>query len=218
MQFKFGTFFAHSLCAILLISEGANAAAISASDFTDAATYVSFENLPLNFGYGEPIPLSINGVTFTSSDNGYGFRTYPKSFFVGGTICQDGCIMTNDELDFITVTLPTPVAKVGGSVGVFNVSGTATAEFYSGNALLGSLIISSPADYSVFAGWDAGANIITSVRFTDIENQEFTLTLDKFGYETVTSVPIPSSALLLGSGLLGLVAKRRKLKDLNIAK
>lgn len=91
------------------------------------------------------------GITF--NDGSGWFRTYPASGPFPGEpamqVCaQKGCIMTDSELDFIAVTLPSPVSMVGAYLGIPNAASTAAAEFYSGDALLGLLGIAGLATFA----------------------------------------------------------------------
>lgn len=168
---------------------------------------VSFASLPLNFG--RPGPVVAGGITFT--DGSGSFRTYPASSPFPGApamqVCAEkGCIMTDSELDFIAVTLPSPVSMVGAYIGIPNAATTASAEFYAGEALLGTVNISAKAFEGVFAGWNAGSAVITSVKFIDTQDQGFVLGLTGFTYQVAASVPEPSSWLLGLFGIVGLTA------------
>lgn len=172
---------------------------------------VSFTSLPLDFG--RPGPVVAGGITFT--DGGGSFRTYPASGPFPGApamqVCaQKGCIMTDAELDFIAVTLPSPVSMVGAYIGIPNAATTASAEFYAGEALLGTVNISAKAFEGVFAGWNAGASVITSVKFIDTQNQGFVLGLTGFTYQVAAPVPEPASWLLGLLGIVGLAAVGRQ--------
>ena len=121
-----------------------------------------------------------------------------------------GCILTNTDLDSIVVDLPTPVAKVGALLGTVNVASTARAEFYSNATLLGTVDISADPFEGVFAGWDAGASVITRVRFVDTVEQGFVLSLSRFTYEFAATVPEPSTVVLLLLGGVCVSVFRRR--------
>lgn len=177
----------------------------------DQRVEVSFANLPMDFGRAGPVVAG--GITFTS---GFGsFRTYPANTFTmpdfeGTQVCMTGCIMTNGELDFISVVLPEPVSLVGAYLGIVNESTTAVAEFYSGATLLGSVNVSARPFEGVFAGWDAGSAVITSVKFIDNQNQQFVLGLSGFTYQIAPSVPEPSSLALALMGSMALAGAVRR--------
>lgn len=190
------------------------AAQIDASAFKPGEkTEVSFAGLP--FDFGRPGPVLAGGLTFTA---GHGsFRTYPASSPMQSgpatQVCAErGCIMTDDELDTITVALPTPVAMAGAYIGITNESTTAIAEFYAGTTLLGSVNISAKPFEGVFAGWDAGSPLITSVKFIDNQNQGFVLGLTGFTYQAVSSVPeaATNTMFLFGIAFTTLFARKRK--------
>lgn len=188
----------------LLIAAGtAQAGQITFDQLSSDARFATFEHLPLDFG--RPGPVSAGGLTF-SSGSGW-LRTYPNGSI---DLCSAGCIMTDSELDYISVTLPTAVAQAGGFIGVYNVANHAQVEFYAGSTLLGTVDIDTQANEGKFAGWDAGEAIITSVRFVDVQDQNFTITVGKFAYSPTSAIPEPSTALFFIAGLLGLAALPRR--------
>ncbi len=191
----------------------AQAVPIQLNDFTGNKVEVSFSNLPLSFG-GTPSVVA-DGITFLSGAQS--FRTYPYFELGGGPavqICEQfGCIMTDVDLDFISVDLPAPVARVGALLGIPNTASTARAEFYAGARLLGTVDIAAAPFEGVFAGWDAGANLISRVRFVDTAENDFVLGLSRFTYEAAPQVPEPSTVILLlmGLGAVSVGASRRRI-------
>ncbi|MCQ9375477.1 PEP-CTERM sorting domain-containing protein [Methyloversatilis sp. XJ19-13] len=180
----------------------AHAGQISYEELSTDAKLVTFETQPLNFG--RPGPVFSGGLTFTSGNGS--FRTYPSGSI---ELCESGCIMTDVELDYISVALPTPAAQAGGFVGVYNVPNHAQVEFYSNDLLLGTIAVDTAANEGKFAGWDAGQQLITSVRFVDVEDQQFTITLGEFAYSPTSTVPEPSNGFLFAVGILALLALRK---------
>lgn len=208
-----------ALLAASCLAPTAQAASIQASGFGSQAVEVSFATLPLSFG-GTPQVVA-GGLTFESG--AHSFRTYPGTAFgpfygvPGVEVCAErGCIMTDVELDFISVDLPSPVARVGALIGIPNRASTARAEFYAGTTLLGSIDVAPAAFIGEFAGWDAGANLITRVRFVDTINQGFVLAMTGFTYEFAAAVPEPATAMLslLGLAVVGVSARRLRPADL----
>jgi hypothetical protein len=180
----------------------AHAGQISYEELSPNSNFVTFETQPLHFG--RPGPVFSGGLTFTSGNGS--FRTYPSGSIA---LCESGCIMTDIDLDYISVALPTPVAQAGGFVGVYNVASRSLVEFYSNNLLLGVVAIDTRANEGKFAGWDAGETIITSVRFVDIADQGFTITLGKFAYSFTSTIPEPAPSYLFAVGVFGLFVLRK---------
>lgn len=198
------------LVAPLLISS-AHAGPIQLSDFSSQHIEVSLASLPV--GMGSVPSITADGITFRPGFGLiYGYPTVPP--WPGGPavqVCAElGCILTNTDLDSIVVDLPTPVAKVGALLGTVNVASTARAEFYSNATLLGTVDISADPFEGVFAGWDAGASVITRVRFVDTVEQGFVLSLSRFTYEFAATVPEPSTVVLLLLGGVCVSVFRRR--------
>jgi hypothetical protein len=202
------------LAAWLLISP-AHAGPIQLSDFSSRHIEVSLASLPV--GMGSVPSITADGITFQSGGGGiYGYPTFPP--WPGGPsvqVCAElGCILTNSDLDSIFVDLPSPVAKVGALLGIPNMASTARAEFYSNATLLGTVDISADAFEGIFAGWDAGASVITRVRFVDTVDQGFVLGMSRFTYEFAATVPEPSTAMLLLLGGVCISGFRRRSQPL----
>lgn len=192
---------------------------IQPGDFNqDQKIEVNIDDLQLNFFGGTP-PLTRNGVTFSTYG---GLRVYPapsanySSPYEYKEICvPHGCLATNFDLETITATLSTPASAVGAYVGIFNVTTTARAEFYSGTSLLGAIDVFGRRAEAVYVGWDAGSALITSVKFIDTSLNGFVLNMTEFTYQVsplIASVPEPTTYAMLGLGLgfIGVAARRRK--------
>jgi len=186
----------------------AQAAAIQLSDFGAHKVEVSFAGLPP--AAGGVLQVVADGVTFEAGASL--LLTYPPMAPYYGTpgleVCAErGCIMTNADLGFISVVLPASVARVGALLGIPNSASSARAEFYAGASLLGTVDVASAAFLGEFAGWDAGADIITSVRFVDTVDQGFVLGLTALTYEATAAVTEPSTLLMwligLGAAAIG---------------
>lgn len=188
--------------ALPLLPPMAQAAAIQLADFGAHKVEVSFTGLPP--AAGGVAQVVADGVSFEAGASL--LLTYPAAAPFYGTpgveVCAErGCLLTNADLGFISVLLPSPVARVGALLGTPNSASAARAEFYAGAVLLGTVDVASAAFLGEFAGWDAGVDIITSVRFVDTVEQGFVLGLTAFTYEAMAAVPEPSTWLMWLAGL-----------------
>jgi hypothetical protein len=173
-----------------------------------------FGSGPQTFGSGQ--------ITWTSSffDSTFGFTGIYNFGGVNGA--WDGTLgpmagvntSFDDEgaVDTMTFTFANPVSAVGGFLNyVPGGSTNTTIAVYNGSTLINSYNLTFTTgggiNSGLFVGFDEGSNIITSFTLTDNYIGITGLTV-----QGLSAAPLPSTMLLLSSGLLSLAVLRRRMK------
>jgi hypothetical protein len=187
------------LVGVGIISFRSDAVQIGVGDFEGGTQTTTFDGLGLPTS-GNPTPLVINAHTITTDDGIFRYLAIPA-------LCiANECIGNNTDLGFIDIVLDTSYTKAGAFVGGTFSGWTIRADFFdAADVQLGSFILNNPSSGSpLFGGWkDAGG--IARIRFTDLSPNGRIEVLDN-----LMVIPEPSTALLLGSGLLALAGARRR--------
>lgn len=195
-------------CALLILAASlcpCFAGSILISDFASSTTE-TYTGLSAQFTTicgtvpCQPTPLAIDGSSYTTDNN---FLRY----FDNNSGCPGGdstCINDDSDLGFIDITLGSAAQAVGGFVN----PGNAKFEFYSpGDTLLGSVTVAAA---NGFGGWaDPGG--ISRIKIIDMNQDASSFFFDSLTVGSVgtSGVPEPSSIVLMGVGLLAMVAGRR---------
>lgn len=150
-----------------------------------------------------------NGVTYASSTNVWVASPGYTNFGAGvGTTTSSILTATGDE-NFTAVFFSTPYFAVGFDT-YLNGLGPATAEFYGTGGLLGSYTYPGNANDKEYLGI-VSTEPIVSFHWVSTLGRTLNTGIDNISVSSVPT-PEPATMLLVGFGLLGMAAFRRKFK------
>lgn len=180
-----------ALLVTLGIAGQALAGQIGEGDFTE-------NKLVEDFNLGHPLPTKLYSPILVS--NAFVMTTNPWDGWIwyNSTSASYGpalsCVTTLSPHDFLEVSLLTNAKRAGAWIGNTAVQ----ADFYFGHILLGT-VHAAPNPNGAFVAFEADANIITRIKFTDADTSQFDqtcLVLDRLTTEHVGAGATQSDPLL----------------------
>ena len=177
----------------------ADAGQIGIGDFGPDAQTTTFDGLGLPFE--NDAPLVIDDDTFDSDDSVLRYVRFPSCF-------ANECLANNTSLGFIDILLAEPSQRAGAYVSGIIGGWAIRADFFdAADTLLGSVLLANgPAFTPVFLGWEDPGGI-ARIRFDHLFAPNFVFIVDDL---TTGMIPEPATGMLVGLGLVGLGALRRR--------
>jgi hypothetical protein len=203
------------ICLVSLpLYAGASQISSSSDPSLSGATLIDFSSQPL----GVFTSLSIGNVILSTSNNQVGYVTDAW----GGSYNATGRSMENqnnsNSFNFLRFDFSTPVNAFGFNMGASNEDWILRA-YNSSNSLLEAFTLpqtwySNAGEFYGIANPNIAYATLTQVTSVNEPGGIDHIIMDNFKYVTgqINSVPEPATMLLLGSGLLGLLGFRRKIK------
>jgi hypothetical protein len=156
--------------------------------------------------------LTHNGITYTPFDGSPSPNVFVASpgytnFGAGVTQPTTTSILTASGNEDFSAAFTTSYLAVGFDT-YLNGLGDVSVQFFNGATLLGTFTYLSGNDMEYLG--IVSTTPITSFRWTAAQGGELNTGIDNISVSnSLSSVPEPSAMLLLGSGLLGILARRK---------
>jgi hypothetical protein len=201
-----------------LLVAGALASPAAAQTYSSSGAFFGAAGSPSYVETFEVVPFAkdVAFATFTIAGTQYtgqaGTNVYVSSpgftnYGAGLNPTTSSILTANGDENFLLQFL-SPYYAVGFDV-YYNGLGPATASFYNGSTLLGSISYNGAA-FLGFNGYVASSAPVTSVQFVSTFGGRLNTGLDNISLVAVAPVPEPASMTLFATGIAGIALLRRR--------
>ena len=202
-----------------MLVAGLVASPVAAQTYTSPGAFFGASGSPSYIETFETVPFAkdaaypsftINGITYTGQAGTNVWVSSPgyNNYGAGLNPTTSSILTANGDENFL-IQFSSPFYAVGFDV-YYNGLGPATASFFNGATLLGSIGYNGSA-FLGFNGFIASAATpITSVQFISTLGGQLNTGLDNIAVVAVAPVPEPATLTLFGTGIAGLALLRRR--------